>query len=210
MGFGTTTVSPVAYNGIEPDTTGCEVGERLWWCGAGQGVLSDGNIGPTHSVDLTDANQVQRFFVWHRNNGPVNLVFQNASLAEFRLSYIDIYTLTLPSAGIGPPTTFVTDNQAMLIVTSSESCTFSSSGNTLSRNIYDFSQTQDIRLFITFDARPDWLFISEIILCSGPPPSPITCDDTYCHHHTIISSLHSLPSPHHSFISPSIWRHSDP
>ena len=31
-------------------------------CGLGEGVLSDGDIGPTHSVDLNDREQVQKFF----------------------------------------------------------------------------------------------------------------------------------------------------
>ena len=71
------TVSPVAYSGIQPDTTGCIVGERFLQCDPGQGVLGDGDIGPTHSVDLSDPDQVQRFFVWHRDNGSVALSFRN-------------------------------------------------------------------------------------------------------------------------------------
>ena len=71
------TVSPVTYNGIQPDTTGCAVGERFLQCETGQGVLLDGDIGPTHSVDLSDPDQVQRFFVWHRDNGSVGLEFRD-------------------------------------------------------------------------------------------------------------------------------------
>ena len=175
------TEQPVAYNGIEPDTTGCSVGERFLRCGAGQGVLSDGDIGPTHSVDLTDSDQVQRFFVWHRDNGSVILQFLTDPIAEFTLSYIDIYTLTVPSARIGPPatTSFRTGGSQAEIMISPESCTFSSSGNTLSRNIYSVSENLTIP-YITFEFNggTDWLFISEIMLCSGPHPSPITCSDT--------------------------------
>ena len=39
-------------------------------------MLSDGDIGPTHSVDVSDPDQVHRFFVWHRDNGTVALQFQ--------------------------------------------------------------------------------------------------------------------------------------
>ena len=175
------TVSPVTYNGIEPDTTGCDVGERLLRCGAGQGVLSDGDIGPTHSVDLTDSDQVQRFFVWHRNNGSVVLEFRTDPIAPFTLSYIDIYTLTVPSARIGPPatTSFRNGASGSEMTISPESCTFSSSGNTLYRSMYSVSENVTT-LLITFEFNEvtDWLFISEIMLCSGPPPSPITCGDT--------------------------------
>ena len=70
------TVAPVAYNGIEPDTIGCVVRAEgtFFECGAG-GVLSDGDIGPTDAVDVSDQDQVTRFFVWHRDNGSVGLFF---------------------------------------------------------------------------------------------------------------------------------------
>ena len=194
--FGTT-VSPVTYNGIEPDTTSCSVGERFLECGAGQGVLSDGNIGPTHSVDLTDSDQVQRFFVWDRDNGSVVLEFRTDPIAEFTLSYIDIYTLTVPSAKIGPPATtrFRSGGSGSDIIISPESCNLSSSGNTLTRNIYSVSVNLTIP-FITFEFNEgtDWLFISEIMLCSGDPPSPITCSD--------IPTTTTTPSPTPSTPSP--------
>ena len=143
-------------------------------------MLSDGDIGPTHSVDLTDSDQVQRFFVWHRDNGSVALQFRADPIADFTLSYIDIYTLTVPSARIGPPATIGRDSPSgPEIITSSETCTFSSNDNTLSRSIHSVSQNVNL-LLITFEFNggTDWLFISEIMLCSGPPPSPITCSDT--------------------------------
>ncbi|CAI8055988.1 hypothetical protein GBAR_LOCUS30506, partial [Geodia barretti] len=104
-----TTTSPVAYNGIEPDTTGCAVGPTFLECGAGEGVLSDGDIGPTDSVDVSDQDQVTRFFVWHRDNGSVGLQFTATDIST--VSYIEVYFLSLPSAKIGPPETtrIVTD-----------------------------------------------------------------------------------------------------
>ena len=196
------TLSPAVYNGIQPDTTG-DVGERFLRCGAGQGVLSDADIGPTHSVDLTDADQVQRFFVWHRDNGSVVLEFRNNSIAEFTLSYIDIYTFSLRSARIGPPETTVTDSvSGPDITTSSESCTYFSTENTLHRNIYSVSQNLDL-VFIAFDFNEgtDWLFFSEIILCSGDPPSFITCDMSIT-----TSAPHPTPPPPTTFTTSAISR----
>ena len=144
-------------------------------------MLSDGDIGPTHSVDLTDSDQIQRFFVWHRDNGSVGLEFRTDPIAEFTLSYIDIYTLTVPSARIGPPaTTGRASTSGPEIITSSETCTFSSSDeNTLFRSIHNVSQnTNQLLITFEFNEGTDWLFISEIMLCSGPPPSPLTCSDT--------------------------------
>ena len=176
------TVSPVAYNGIQPDTTGCVVGERFLQCDPGQGVLGDGDIGPTHSVDLSDPDQSRGSFVWHRDNGSVALSFRNQTSPppEFTLSYIDIYTLTVPSARIGPPnTTTVSGINSEVTTTYSERCTFYYNDNTLSRNIIHFmSQTQsEVIVRFEFNEDTDWMFISEIILCSGDPPSPITCGD---------------------------------
>ena len=59
-----------------------------------------------------------------------------------------------------------------------QSCSFSSSTNTLSRNTYTVSLTNVFRLFINLhfsSADIDWLFISEIQLCEGTPPSSILC-----------------------------------
>ena len=97
------TTSPVSYNGIEPDTTGCYVRPMFLECGEGEGVLSDGDIGPTDSVDVSDPDQVHRFFVWHRDNGTVQLQFFMQPLTDFTVSYVDIYTLRLPSDNIDSP-----------------------------------------------------------------------------------------------------------
>ena len=143
-------------------------------------MLNDGDIGPTHSVNVNDPDQVHRFFVWHRDNGTVTLRFPNDNVPQFIVSYIDIYTLSVPTAGISPPETisFLTDNGDLSNV-NTQSCSFSSSTNTLSRNTYTVSLTNVLQLFIRFQfpsSDIDWLFISEIQLCEGTPPSSISCD----------------------------------
>ena len=97
-------MAPVVYNGIEPNEDQCVFfagGASL--CGVGS-VLIDGDIGPTHSVDVSDPDQVRRFFVWHRDNGTVTLEFSVMAGALFNVSYIEIYTLSIPSARISSPT----------------------------------------------------------------------------------------------------------
>ena len=180
------TGAPVAYSGIEPNTSNCIVRTGLL-CMVGS-VLNDGDIGPTQSVNVSDPDQVRRFFVWHRDNGTVTLHFpMNSLLSPFSVSYIDIYTLSIPSAGIGSPgnTTLnartytghgINNNDVSNVTT--QSCSFSSNTNTLSRNTYTVSLTNVYRLFISLhisSADIDWLFISEIQLCEGTPPSSISC-----------------------------------
>ena len=142
-------------------------------------MLNDGNIGSTHSVNVSDPDQVRKFFVWHRDNGTVRLRFP-INPSSFSVSYIDIYTLSVPSAGIGSPgtTSFSTNNGDVSDV-NTQSCSFSSSTNTLSRNTYTVSLTNILQLFVRFQFSSsdiDWLFISEIQLCEGTPPSSISCD----------------------------------
>ena len=181
-----TTAVPVTFNGIEPNTTDCRVfGDRtLVLCEAGQGVLSDGDIGPTHSVDVSNPDQVTRFFVWHRDNGSVELRYGiNFDGTEFNVSYINIYTLSLPSARIGSPgTTRLSIFQTGAIdIVNTQTCTFSSRANTLSRDTITLQRTGVDFLIITFDFTNDdidWLFISEIQVCTGDPPSSISCTDT--------------------------------
>ena len=89
------TVAPVVYNGIEPNVDQCTFRAGFTpICGLGS-VLIDGDIGPTHSVDVSDRDQVLRFFVWHRDNGTVTLNFSVTAGALFNVSYIDIYTLSI-------------------------------------------------------------------------------------------------------------------
>ena len=147
-------------------------------------MLNDGDIGPTHSVNVRDPDQVRKFFVWHQDNGTVRLLFfKNSHDLPFNVSYIDIYTLNIPSAGIGSPgtTTFArthpgTNDDVSNVTT--QSCSFSSSTNTLSRNTYTVSLTNISHVFISLHFSStdiDWLFISEIKLCEGTPPSFILC-----------------------------------
>ena len=124
------TVPPVAYNGIEPNTTDCIVGNILQ-C-TGRGVLRDGDIGPTHSVNVSDPDQVRRFFVWHRDNGNVTLLFTlDAGSTSFSVSYIDIYTFSVPSdrIGVGSLSFRFRDQFGLQDVSSptTQKCSFSSS-----------------------------------------------------------------------------------
>ena len=165
------TVAPVVYNGIEPNGGQCFFSTAFGFlCGLGS-VLDDG---PTHSVDVSDRDQVRRFFVWHRDNGTVTLQFSVTADALFNVSYIDIYTLSIPSAArIGSPTISFSTNTVRF-----ERCSFSSSDNTLSRNTFTVLQANIQHLNITFQLTNqdiDWLFISEIRLCAGDPPSFISC-----------------------------------
>ena len=174
------TVAPVAYNRIEPNTTDCIDGGTILVC-TGRGVLRDGDIGPTHSVDVNDPDQVRRFFVWHRDNGTVVLLFQMADFTSFSVSYIDIYTLSVPSDRIGAGSlSFRFRNQSGLQDVDSpttQNCSFPSS---VSRTTVRVSLTDITELIIIFQFPSqdvDWLFISEIRLCGGTPPSsPISCD----------------------------------
>ena len=146
-------------------------------------MLSDADIGPTDSVDVSDPDQVTRFFVWHRDNGSVGLQFTTNDLSSdlSSVSYVDVYTLSLPSAKIGPPetTSFITDFNPTITeaIITPQNCSFSSSSNSLTRNTFTLPQNLD-NLLITFNfnADTDWLFISEIQLCVGDPPSSIYCD----------------------------------
>ena len=145
-------------------------------------MLSDGDIGPTASVDVSDPDQVQRFFVWHRDNGTVTLEYHVNFGTSFNVSYIDIYTLTLPSARIGSPGTIrFTTPQGPVNNAKTQSCTFSSTTNTLSRNGFTIPHTDIIYVEVIFEFSNqdiDWLFISEIQLCAGDPPSSISCDSS--------------------------------
>ena len=141
-------------------------------------MLSDGDIGPTDSVDVSDKDQVTRFFVWHRDNGSVGLDFRASDVST--VSYIEVYFLSLPSAKIGPPETtrIVTGFNPRVEDTSiPQNCSFSSSTNTLTRNAFTLPQNpDDVAITFNFNQDTDWLFISEIQLCAGDPPSSISCD----------------------------------
>ena len=191
------TTSPEIYRRIEPDTAGCAVtADRTYLeCGAGEGVLSDGDIGPTDSVDVSDPDQVTRFFVWHRHNGSVGLQFTVTNVSS--VSYVDVYTLSLTSAKIGPPdtTSFITNvNPRVEGIITPQNCFFSSTTNTLTRNTFTLPQNpDDIVITFNFNTNTDWLFISEIQLCAGDPPSSISCGSPTTTHPTTQTPTSSPP-----------------
>ena len=142
------TGAPVAYNDIEPNMTNCLLNSDAGdvFCGVGS-VLGDGDIGPTHSVDVSDPDQIRRFFVWNRDNGSVTLQFVVPEDALFDVSYVNIYKLTVPSASIGQPgSIFITGVDANGIQTGhilkAQSCSFSSSTNTLFKDTYTIDVTE--------------------------------------------------------------------
>ena len=168
-----------AYNSIEPNMSNCYVTANRHQLGCKkeiQTVLTDGDIGPTHSVNLSDPHQVRKFFVWNDREVTLHFPARGESTSPFNVSYIDIYTLSVPSAGIGSPgtTTFTASTGPVSSVTT-QSCSFSSSTNTLFRSTYTVSliNITTITTFLSSDI--DWLFISEIQLCEGTPPSSILC-----------------------------------
>ena len=130
-------------------------------------MLSDGDIGPTDSVNVSDPDQVTRFFVWHQDNGSVGLTFIGDVSS---VSYIDVYFLSIPSASIGPPETtdIVTDiNPRVEATFIPDNCSFSSTDNTLIRNTYTLPENPyNIVITFNFKQGTDWMFISEILLCT--------------------------------------------
>ena len=161
-------------------------------------MLSDGDIGPTDSVDVSDPDQVTRFFVWHRENGSVGLNFYATDVSS--VSYVDVYTLNFTSAKIGPPeaTSFITDVNPTIVeaTITPQTCSFSSTTNTLTRNTFTLPQNPD-DLYITFifNVNTDWLFISEIQLCAGDPPSSISCGSSTTTDPTTTQTPTSSPPP---------------
>ena len=92
----------------------------------------------------------------------------------FIVSYIDIYTLSVPSAGIGSPgTTTFTASTGPVSNVNTQSCSFSSSSNTYTVSLTHITTITVRTPFNMSDI--DWLFISEIQLCEGTPPSSILC-----------------------------------
>ena len=125
-------VPPVAYNGIQPDLTGCTVtGDGSLQCPTG-GVLGDGDIGPLDSVDVSDPDQVRQFYVWHQSNGTVELRFRLNPIELFDMSCINIYTLNNTAAGIGVPSSFIVQTPGVTLNgVIPQYCAFSSDTNTV-------------------------------------------------------------------------------
>ena len=199
-------MAPVVYNGIEPNGGRCLFTGGVPVCGVGS-VLGDEDIGPTHSVDVSDRDQVRRFFVWHRDNGTVTLQLVTAD-ALFNVSYVEIYSLSIPSDRIGSSvtTSFGTNMDGTVVISNTQSCSFSSSINTLSKITYTVSLTNIGYLTIRFQFTNqdiDWLFISDIRLCAGDPPSSISCDPT-TDPPTPILSMITLSSPPPTGVTPDL------
>ena len=176
---------PAVYNGVASNLTGCSVfpDSDIW--GAlcvGQNVLRDGAIG---STDVSDADQVHKFFVWHRT-------IQSFSI-ELRLtlpsavSHVDIYTLNLESAKIGlrekPTVTAISLSGHESDATNISSCIFEEEEKSLVITRLLVKEREVVQLMIEFRfsdaANNDWIFISEIELFQEDDESQVICKTSY-------------------------------
>ena len=144
---------------------------------SGTAIIDDDN-GPT-SVDLSSVADVQRFFTWF-GEADIDLLFSPAS----ELASLELYFLNYPSEGIGLPTielfsfddaldqsgtsiSYVLNNRDMLSSTDNvrRIVTLGILGN---QNLGSYSR---LRVDFSYTGVSDieWLFLSEINLCTGTP-----------------------------------------
>ena len=148
-------------------------------CGAGAGTaIIDDDNGPT-SVDLSSAADVQRFFTWF---GEADIDFRFSPVSE--LASLELYFLNYPSEGIGLPTielfsfddisdqsgtsvSYVLNNSDMLSSTDNvrRNVTLGILGN---QNLGSYSRLR-VSFSFTGVSNIEWLFLSEINLCTGTP-----------------------------------------
>ena len=153
-------------------------------CGANAGTaIIDNDNGPT-SVDLSSEADVQRFFTWF---GEADIEFQFSTASE--LASLELYFLNYPSEGIGLPTielfsfddindssgtsiSYVLNNSDMLSSTDNvrRKVTLGILGN---QNLGSYSRLR-VDFSYTGASNIDWLFLSEINLCTGTPAETLT------------------------------------
>ena len=144
---------------------------------AGTAIIDDDN-GPT-SVDLSSAADVQRFFTLF---GEADIEFQFSTASE--LASLELYFLNYPSEGIGLPAielfsfgdrndqsgtniSYVLNNSDMLSSTDNvrRNVTLAILGN---HNLGSYSRLR-VDFSYTGVSNIEWLFLSEINLCTGTP-----------------------------------------
>ena len=177
--------APSQFRGINSDTSLCvpPSGGRVT-CSriAGTAIIDDDN-GPS-SVDLSSAADVQRFFTLF---GEADIDFQFSPASE--LASLELYFLNYPSEGIGLPTielfsfddaldqsgtsvSYVLNNSDMLSSTDNvrRKVTLEILGN---QNLGSYSR---LRVNFSYTGMSDieWLFLSEINLCTGTPTATAT------------------------------------
>ena len=153
-------------------------------CAASAGTaIIDNDNGPS-SVDLSSANDVQIFFTWF-GEADINLQFSPAS----ELASLELYFLNYPSEGIGLPTiqlfsfddvldtpgtsvSYVLNNSDMLSSTDNvrRKVTLGILGK---QNLGSYSRLR-VNFSYTGMSGIEWLFLSEINLCTGTPAETLT------------------------------------
>ena len=148
-------------------------------CGGHTGIaIIDNDNGPS-SVDLSSVADVQRYFTWF-GEADINFRFSPAS----ELASLELYFLNYPSEGIGLPTielfsfdgildtsgtsvSYVLNNSDMLSSTDNvrRKVTLGILGN---QNLGSYSRLR-VDFSYTGVSNIEWLFLSEINLCSGTP-----------------------------------------
>ena len=179
------TTAPSQFRGINSDISLCippDDGRVTCAASAGTAIIDDDN-GPT-SVDLSSEADVQRFFTWF---GEADIDFQFSSASE--LASLELYFLNYPSEGIGLPTielfgfddivdqsgtsiSYVVNNSDMLSSTDNarRNVTLEILGN---QNLGSYSRLR-VNFSYTGVSNIEWLFLSEINLCTGTPTATAT------------------------------------
>ena len=172
--------APSQFRGINSDTSQCvppSDGRVTCAAGAGTAIIDDDN-GPS-SVALSSAADVQRFFTWF---GKADIDFQFSPASE--LASLELYFLNYPSERIGLPTIELFSFDVALV-------TSGTSINYVLNNSDMLSSTDDVRRTVTLGilgnqnlgsysrlrvnfsytgvSNIEWLFLSEISLCTGTP-----------------------------------------
>ena len=172
--------APSQFRGINSDISLClppDDGRVTCAASAGTAIIDNDN-GPS-SVDLSSVADVQRFFTLF---GEADIDFQFSTSSE--LSSLELYFLNYPSEGIGLPTielfsfgdrndqsgtsiSYVLNNSDMLSSTDNvkRNVTLGILGN---QNLGSYER---LRVSFSYTGASDieWLFLSEINLCTGTP-----------------------------------------
>ena len=171
--------APSQFRGINSDTSQCVPSDGQVTCAGNSGTaIIDDDNGPS-SVDLSSAADVQRFFTWF-GEADIDLQFNTAS----ELASLELYFLNYPSEGIGLPAIelFSFDDELDTSGTSvsyvlNNSDMLSSTDNVRRNVILGILGNQNLgsysRLRVDFSytgvSDIEWLFLSEINLCTGTP-----------------------------------------
>ena len=175
--------APTQFNGISSDVSQCFPGERVM-CGMNVGAaITDNDNGPS-SVDLSSEADVQRFFTLFCEADIDFLLSESTELAS-----LELYFLNYPSQRIGLPAielfsfddiidqsgtriSYVLNNNDVLSSTDNirRKVTLAILAN---QNLGSYSRLR-INFSYTGVSDIDWLFLSEINLCSGTPTAITT------------------------------------